>query len=46
MTTNGPLARLDKPWMVRAQSSLPEPDGPMIMMRLLVGATFSIVWRS
>ena len=32
--------------MARATSSLPEPDGPMIMMRLLVGATRSIVWRS
>ena len=33
-------------WMVRAASSLPAPEGPTIRMRLLVGATFSIVWRS
>ncbi len=46
MTTNGPLARLECAWIVRAASSLPEPDGPTISMRLLVGATFSIVWRS
>jgi hypothetical protein len=32
--------------MARATISLPEPDGPTIMMRLLVGATRSIVWRS
>ena len=32
--------------MVRAVSSLPAPDGPTIRMRLLVGATFSITWRS
>jgi hypothetical protein len=32
--------------MARATSSLPLPDGPMIMTRLLVGATRSIVWRS
>ena len=31
--------------MVRAVSSLPEPDGPTIRMRLLVGATLSMVWR-
>ena len=31
---------------VRAASSLPAPDGPTIRMRLLVGATFSMVWRS
>ena len=31
---------------VRAASSLPAPEGPTIRMRLLVGATFSIVWRS
>ena len=32
--------------MVRAASSLPEPEGPTIRMRLLVGATRSTVWRS
>jgi hypothetical protein len=31
--------------MARATASLPEPDGPEIMMRLLVGETFSISWR-
>ena len=31
--------------MVRAVSSLPEPDGPTMRMRLLVGATFSMVLR-
>ena len=46
MTTNGPSARADSAWIVRAASSLPAPDGPTIRMRLLVGATFSIVWRS
>ena len=46
MTTNGPFARAESAWMVRAASSLPEPDGPTIRMRLLVGATFSMVWRS
>ena len=46
MTTNGPLTRAEWPWMVRAASSLPAPAGPTIRMRLLVGATFSTVWRS
>ena len=46
MTTNGPFARADSAWSVRAASSLPAPDGPTIRMRLLVGATFSMVWRS
>ena len=46
ITTNGPLARPDRAWMLRAASSLPAPDGPTIRMRLLVGATFSMVWRS
>jgi hypothetical protein len=32
--------------MVRAVNSLPAPDGPTIRMRLLVGATFSMTWRS
>ena len=31
--------------MARATSSLPEPEGPEIITRLLVGATFSISWR-
>ncbi len=46
ITTNGPLARADWPWMARAVSSLPAPGGPTIRMRLLVGAIFSMVWRS
>ena len=46
MTTKGPLARVDSAWIVRAASSLPEPGAPVIMMRALVGATRSIVWRS
>jgi hypothetical protein len=46
MTTNGPAARADEAWIVRAASSLPEPNGPTIRMRLLVGAALSIVWRS
>ena len=46
MTTNGPSARADAEWMVRAVNSLPAPDGPTIRMRLLVGATFSMVWRN
>ena len=46
MTTNGPCARAECAWMVRAASSLPAPDGPTIRTRLLVGATFSMVWRS
>ena len=28
MTTNGPFARADRAWIVRAASSLPAPDGP------------------
>ena len=31
-------------WPARP-ASLPAPDGPEIMTRLLVGATFSIIWR-
>ena len=46
ITTNGPSARAEWLWMVRAASSLPAPEGPTIRMRLLVGATFSMVWRS
>ena len=42
----GLLLRDDRAWMARAASSLPDPDGPRIMMRLLVGATRSMVWRS
>ena len=44
--TNGPPARADIAWMARATSSLPEPVGPMIIMRLLVGATRWMFWRS
>jgi hypothetical protein len=45
MTTNGAAARADSTWRVRAVSSLPAPEGPTIRMRLLVGATLSMVWR-
>ncbi len=41
--TNGPLLRADSAWIARAANSLPEPDGPTIIMRLLVGATRSMV---
>jgi hypothetical protein len=46
MTTNGASARADNRCKVRAASSLPAPEGPMIRMRLLVGATFSMIWRN
>ena len=46
MTTNGPSARLDALCSVRAASSLPEPDGPTIRMRLLALAARSMVWRN
>ena len=46
MTMNGPLTRAEWPWMARAASSLPAPAGPTISTRLLVGETFSTVWRS
>ncbi len=46
ITTNGPPARADSECRWRAASSLPEPDGPIIMMRLLVGAILSTAWRS
>ena len=45
-TTNGPLARRDLAWISRAATSLPEPGGPLIMMREPVGATRSIAWRT
>ncbi len=44
--TKGPPLRAEWAWMARATSSLPEPDGPMIMTRLLVGATRSMVCLS
>ena len=43
MTTKGLLARDEPAWIIRAVSSLPAPDGPEIMMRLLVGATRAMV---
>ena len=46
MTTNGPSARLDALCSVRAASSLPEPEGPTIRMRLLALAARSMVWRN
>ena len=45
ITTKGLRARCDMAWIVRAVSSLPAPDGPMISTRLFVGATRSIMWR-
>ena len=45
MTTNGPSVRLDALCSVRAASSLPEPEGPTIRMRLLALAARSMVWR-
>ncbi len=44
-TTNGPCLRAESSWSVRATSSLPAPEAPEIMMRLLVGAIFSIIER-
>src|SRR5690606_22878784 len=44
--TKGAFLRADSAWIARAASSLPEPDGPITITRLLVGATRSIVWRS
>lgn len=44
--TNGPPLRADAAWIARATISLPEPDGPTTMMRLLVGAARSMFWRS
>ena len=44
--TNGPPLRGDAAWTARATISFPDPDGPMIMIRLLVGATRSMVWRN
>ena len=35
-------ARRDNAWMRRAATSLPEPDGPVMRMRLRVGATLSM----
>ncbi len=46
ITTKGPFARDEAAWMVRAESSLPEPGAPAIITRALVGATRSTVWRS
>ncbi len=46
MTMNGPLARAEWAWIARAANSLPAPAGPTIRIRLLVGETFSTVWRS
>ena len=45
-TTNGPAARRDLAWIIRAATSLPEPGGPLIRMREPVGATRSIAWRT
>ena len=46
MTTKGPSARGDWACNVRAASSLPEPGGPTIRMRLLAFAARSMVWRN
>ena len=45
-TTNGPAERRERAWIERARTSLPEPAGPEIKTRLLVGATRSIDWRN
>ena len=45
-TTSGWPARRERAWTMRATTSLPEPGGPLMRIRLPVGATFSIAWRS
>ena len=45
-TLHAALARADAACRVRAASSLPEPAGPTIRMRLLALAARSMVWRS
>ena len=44
--TNGPSARGDRRWMAREMSSLPVPLSPVMSTPALVGATFSISWKS
>ena len=44
--TNGPSARRERAWIMRAATSLPEPAGPAISTREPVGATRSIELRS
>ena len=44
--TNGPSARGLRRWMARAMSSLPVPLSPVMSTDALVGATFSISWKS
>ena len=43
ITTNGPDARPDSAWMVRAVSSLPEPGAPANQDTGVRGATRSTV---
>ena len=40
--TNGPLARCDRSWIVRATSSLPVPVSPRISTGAGLGAAISI----
>ncbi len=44
--TNGPSARRERAWIMRAATSLPEPAGPVISTREPVGATRSTPERS
>ena len=46
IATNSARARGLASWIWRATSSLPEPGGPAIRMRLLAGATLEMVLRS
>ena len=46
MATKALPARRERAWISRAATSLPEPAGPVISTRLLVGAILSISWRS
>ena len=41
--THGPFARVDALWIVRAITSLPVPDSPLISTVAGVGPTFWIV---
>ena len=46
MATKALAARRERAWISRAATSLPEPAGPVIRTRLLVGAILSIRARS
>ena len=45
-TTNGPSARRDRLWIIRATTSLPEPAAPLISTREPVGDTRSTLARN